>query len=75
LDSEGVLAQYSVPVIGSRPFVENDSAVKAIYYNTPQVIFYDLSTEDLYDDKGNNSAYRYFNIGSSGFKDMFSKSA
>lgn len=75
LDTTGELAQYSVPTIGTRPHTENDSNVKAIYYNTPKIIFYDLSADDLYDNRGENTGYRYFNIGSSGFDSMFRKSS
>lgn len=70
LDASGSsLDKYSVPAIGIRPKVENDKAVKAIYYgDTPNIIFANFS-----ENIGNNTGYRYFNIG--GYNDMFGKSA
>lgn len=63
------LDKYSVSAVGIRPKVENDKAVKAIYYgDTPSIIFANFS-----EGIGNNTGYKYFNIG--GYVDMFSKSA
>lgn len=66
------LAQYAVPVVGIRSKVENDSNVKAIYYgDTPQIIF------DGYSDglQSSHSGYKYFNLPSSNYGSMFSRSA
>ena len=66
------LAQYAVPVVGIRSKVENDSNVKAIYYgDTPQIIF------DNYSDglQSSHSGYKYFNLPSSNYGSMFSRSA
>lgn len=65
------LAQYAVPVVGIRSKVENDSNVKAIYYgDTPQIIF------DNYSDglQPSRSGYKYFNLPSSSYGSMFSRS-
>lgn len=66
------LAQYAVPVVGIRSKVENDSNVKAIYYgDTPQIIFDDYS-DGL---QSSHSGYKYFNLPSSNYGSMFSRSA
>ena len=65
------LAQYAVPVVGIRSKVENDSNVKAIYYgDTPQIIFDDYS-DGL---QSSHSGYKYFNLPSSSYGSMFSRS-
>lgn len=66
------LAQYAVPAVGIRSKVENDSNVKAIYYgDTPQIIFDDYS-DGL---QSSHSGYKYFNLPSSNYGSMFSRSA
>lgn len=65
------LAQYAVPAVGIRSKVENDSNVKAIYYgDTPQIIFDDYS-DGL---QSSHSGYKYFNLPSSSYGSMFSRS-
>ena len=65
------LAQYAVPAVGIRSKVENDSNVKAIYYgDTPQIIFDDYS-DGL---QPSHSGYKYFNLPSSSYGSMFSRS-
>ena len=65
------LAQYAVPVVGIRSKVENDNNVKAIYYgDTPQIIFDDYS-DGL---QSSHSGYKYFNLPSSSYSSMFSRS-
>ena len=65
------LAQYAVPAVGIRSKVENDSNVKAIYYgDTPQIIFDDYS-DGL---QSSHSGYKYFNLPSSNYGSMFSRS-
>lgn len=73
LDSQdSALAQYSIPVVGVRPKVNNDKDVKAIYYgNTPTIIFDDFSDGT---QTNNKTGYRYFNIGTQ-YNEMFSQSA
>ena len=68
LDTSGELGQYSVPMIGHRPKVENSKDVKSLHYlSTPNIIF----TQTTVTEK--KPGYKYFiapNIDG-----MFSKSA
>lgn len=63
------LESFSIPALGARAEVLNDSQVKAIYYrNTPNVIFQSNKTGG-----GSQTGYRYFNVPTA--LSMFSKSA
>ena len=63
------LGAYSVSAVGSRPKVDNDKDVKAIYYgDTPSIIFSDDTTQNTYKD-----GYKYFQIGTQ-YSGMFKKS-
>ena len=67
MDVSGELSNFTVPVLGARPKVENDKDVKAIYYrSTPNIIFGSVQNQA-------QTGYRYFNIG--GKEAMFKRSA
>lgn len=68
MDTDGELAKYSVPAVGSRPKSVTDKQVKAIVYKeVPNIIFKSGTT-----GTGENTAYRYFNV--SGGLTMFRQS-
>jgi hypothetical protein len=58
MDAQGELEQFSIPALGARPKVKNDTAVKAIYYrDTPNVIFQSGTMSN-----SGKTGYRYFNV-------------
>ena len=68
LDSEGELSQFSVPMVGERSKVINDTNVKAIYFReTPEVLF----TEDL-DNETDGGTSRYIQVPAGEVDKMFS---
>ena len=77
LDLGGDLNKYGVQLVGDRPKVVNDNQVKAIYYReTPLIIFQDFEEgNDIVTEEtvsaGQNSGYRYFNVGGGHFDNMF----
>lgn len=69
MDAQGELEQFSIPALGARPKVKNDTAVKAIYYrDTPNVIFQSGTMSN-----SGKTGYRYFNVPAA--LSMFSTSA
>jgi hypothetical protein len=47
MDTSGEMNKYSVPVVGSRPKVINNTSIKSIYFReTPTVIFINKSNID-----------------------------
>lgn len=46
LDTDGSISKYSIPVIGDRAKIVNDTAIKAIYFkDTPLIIYYKTMEE------------------------------
>ena len=58
LDTEGEISQYSIPAIGDRAKVVNDSSIKSIYFkDTPLIIYY-----DTVNDRYVKSGYSYMQL-------------
>ena len=58
LDTEGEISQYSIPAIGDRAKVVNDSSIKSIYFkDTPLIIYY-----DEVNDRYVKSGYSYMQL-------------
>ena len=74
LDTEGELDHYSIPNVGDRTKVDNETNVTSIYFrDVPQVIFYGYDDDDqtIVNEK---TGYTYINI-TDWAKDLFSESA
>ena len=64
MDTKGEMNKYSVPVIGNRPKVINDSGVKSIYFReTPTVVFVNRSNSAGWEQRNERkSGYTYIQI-------------
>lgn len=69
LDTDGEISKYSIPAVGDRAKVVNNTSINSIYYkDTPLIIFYE-DDEDI----GVKSGYTYAKMGS--LEDLFSISS
>ena len=72
LDTQGELSHYSIPNIGDRTKVDNESSINSIYFrNIPTIIFYGQEDEDTVVNE--KTGYTYINI-SDWAKDLFTYS-
>ncbi len=63
MDTSGEMNKYSVPVVGSRPKVINNTSIKSIYFReTPTVIFINKSNIDGWNHTERKSGYTYIHL-------------
>ena len=63
MDNAGEMDKYSVPVIGNRPKVINDSSVKSIYFReTPTVIFINWNNQTGWEKTSDKAGYTRIQI-------------